>query len=274
MISKSDCVKIHLENVSVCYRLPLNQVFSFKEYLFRLIKREIRYEDIWALRNVNLKVYQGETLGIIGANGAGKSTLLQVIAQILRPVKGHVHIKGEVFPLLGVSSGFIQELTGRENIILRGVMLGFSKREMEARCERIIRFAKLKKSIDRPLWTYSSGMVARLGFSVSTDVQPEILIIDETLAVGDEWFREKCQIRISEFQKTGTTILLTSHSAALIRSMCQRALWLDKGEVKFIGPAEKAVNNYLKRNRVESNTESSIINKDDVSEPLTHEISA
>jgi ABC-2 type transport system ATP-binding protein len=230
---------IRLENISVRYRLPSERIGTFKEYAIRILERKIRFNSFWALYNVNLSVYSAEVLGIIGKNGAGKSTMLKVISRVLRPTQGRVVVYGKIAPLLELGAGFHNELTGRENIYLNGALLGFSRTEMTRCFQNILDFSELHEFIDAPLRTYSSGMYARLGFSVATAHQPDILIIDEILGVGDEAFQHKCADRISEFRKNGTTILFVSHSMAAIEELCQRVVWIDHGKIEMIGlPSE------------------------------------
>jgi ABC-type polysaccharide/polyol phosphate transport system ATPase subunit len=228
---------IRLDGVAVRYRAPNERISTFKEYTIRWLQGRIRHEFFWALREVSLEVCKGEVLGVIGQNGAGKSTLLKVIARVLRPTLGRVQVRGRVVPLLELGAGFHPELTGRENIILNGAMFGFTRPEMETKVERIIDFAEIRSFIDAPMRTYSSGMWARLGFAVATDVSPDILILDEILSVGDEAFQRKCLERIEEFRKMGATILMVSHNTALIEQRCRRAVWLDHGQVKALGSA-------------------------------------
>lgn len=201
-------------------------------------------KEIKALSNVSLEVFEGEVVGIIGRNGAGKSTLLKVISRVLIPTEGRVRLRGWVSPLLELGAGFHPELTGRENIFLNGTLLGHKRREVELRLDEIIEFAELGMFIDSPLRTYSSGMVARLGFSIATTWKPDILILDEILAVGDENFRNKCQDRISSFQKEGTTTLLVSHIANNIEMLCSRAVWLDHGKIKASGKTSEILGLY------------------------------
>jgi ABC-type polysaccharide/polyol phosphate transport system ATPase subunit len=236
---------ILIENVSIRYRIPQEKIPSLKEYAIRRLKRTLAYHDFWALDGVSLSVYPGEVLGIIGPNGAGKSTLLKVISRVLRPARGRVRIRGRVSPLLELGAGFDYELTGRENIFLNGTILGYSVNEITARLDRIIDFSGLRDFIDSPLRTYSSGMVARLGFSVATDVQPDILIIDEILAVGDADFQKKSMDRIISFQNLGSTILLVSHSLESIQNMCNRAIWMDRGRLAYDGLPEQVIQKYL-----------------------------
>lgn len=237
-------IAVRLENVSVRYRVPHERIGTFKEYMIRRVQRRITYDEFWALRHVNLQVYRGEVFGIIGRNGAGKSTLLKVVARVLRPTTGRVWVRGRVAPLLEMGGGFHPELTGRENLFLNGTLLGHSRREVEARLESIVEFAELGEFIDAPLRTYSTGMVARLGFAIATAWEPDILIVDEVLAVGDEAFQRKCQARMSAFRENGATVLMVSHNAATIQTLCQRAMWLDHGTVRAMGSAKDVVSQY------------------------------
>lgn len=232
---------IVLNNVSVRYRAPEETIGTFKEYAIRILKRSVRYHDFMALNNVDLQVERGEILGIIGRNGAGKSTLLKVISRVLIPTDGRVRIRGMVSPLLELGAGFHPELTGRENILLNGTLLGHPRREIEEHLPEIIEFAELGAFIDSPLRTYSSGMIARLGFSVATSWKPEILILDEVLSVGDEAFRNKCQQRMELYRNEGATSLLVTHDSSTVETLCSRAVWLDHGQVKAIGPSREIV---------------------------------
>ncbi len=240
---------ISLSNVSVRYRVPQERIGTFKEYIIRWVQGQVKNREFWALHNINIDVRRGEVFGLIGQNGAGKSTLLKLVSRVLRPTSGRLVVNGRVAPLLEVGAGFHAELTGRENIFLNGAMLGFSREEMEAKFQRIVDFAELGDFIDAPLRTYSSGMWARLGFAVATDTQPEILIVDEILSVGDEAFQRKSFERIQSFEAHGATILLVSHSMSVIENMCQRAAWLDHGQVAAVGPAKEVIDRYLGRVR-------------------------
>jgi ABC-2 type transport system ATP-binding protein/lipopolysaccharide transport system ATP-binding protein len=240
----ADLESVLLENVGVRYHAPDERIPSIKEYLIRWVQGKIRHRDFWALKDVNLSVERGETLGLIGHNGAGKSTMLKLIARVLRPTQGRVRVRGNVAPLLEFGAGFHPELTGRENVYLNGALLGYSRKEMDEKFERIVDFAELWDFIDAPMRTYSSGMWARLGFAVATDIKPDILIIDEVLSVGDESFQRKSYDRMQEFRDQGATILLVSHSMDLIQQMCQRAAWLDHGQLKAIGKPEDVIYAY------------------------------
>jgi ABC-type polysaccharide/polyol phosphate transport system ATPase subunit len=238
-------VAIRLENISVRYMAPEERIGSFKEYAIRFLQRRIRHKVFWALQDVNLEIRRGETFGIIGRNGAGKSTLLKVVSRVLSPTKGRIIIQGNVAPLLELGAGFHPELTGRENIFLNGTLLGHSRREIKDHLQEILDFAQLDDFIEAPLRTYSSGMVARLGFAVATSWEPEILILDEILAVGDEAFRAKCYARMNGFRTHGVTILLVTHDLNAAQAQCTRAAWLDQGSVTALGAVDDVVRAYL-----------------------------
>lgn len=242
---QSDGIAVLLDDVSVRYRIPREAIGSFKEYVIARLRRgPLGYNDVWALRGVSLEIPAGAAFGIIGRNGAGKSTLLKVVSRILRPAAGRVVVHGRVAPLLELGAGFHPELTGRENVFLNASLLGRGRREIAARFAEIADFAELGEFIDAPLRTYSSGMVARLGFSVATAWTPEILILDEVLTVGDAAFQEKCRARMGAFAGGGATILLVSHDPATIRQVCRQAVWLDRGEVRAVGPASEVSERY------------------------------
>jgi ABC-2 type transport system ATP-binding protein len=238
---------VHLEAVSVRYRVPSERVRTFKEYFIRRLKGEVQMRTFWALHDVALNVYPGEVFGLVGVNGAGKSTLLKVVARVLRPTKGRVIVRGRVAPLLELGAGFHPELTGKENIFLNGALLGFGNHEMREKYDQIVAFAELGEFINAPIRTYSSGMYARLGFSVATASEPDVLIVDEVLSVGDEAFQQKCADRIEAFRLHGAAILLVSHSMDSIQAMCQRAAWLDHGALKAIGEPAQVIRAYRER---------------------------
>jgi ABC-type polysaccharide/polyol phosphate transport system ATPase subunit len=233
-----------VDGVSVRYRVPQERIPRFKEYAIRRLKRTIRYDDFWALRDVSLSVAPGEVVGIIGPNGAGKTTLLKVIARVLRPTTGRVRVRGWLAPLLEVGAAFNFELTGRENIYLNGAILGFTQKDLAARFDRIVEFAGLQDFIEAPLRTYSTGMVARLGFSIATDVQPDILLVDEILQVGDAEFQRRSAQRIGDIRANGASILLVSHSLVAIESLCDRALWLEHGHIRAAGSTTNLIKEY------------------------------
>ncbi len=243
-IQKDQDTALFLENVSVSYRIPSERIATAKEYVIRLVQRKIKYNSFLALDNINLSVKDGEIFGILGRNGAGKSTLLKVLARVLYPTEGQVWIKGQVYPLLQLGAGFHPELTGIENVYLNGTLLGHSRQEVEEKLPEIIDFAGIGDFINAPLRTYSSGMAARLGFSVSTAWVPDILILDETLSVGDAAFVEKCSNRMKEFRNSGATVLLVTHSTEMISELCQRAALLEKGRIMTIGNADEVSERY------------------------------
>jgi ABC-type polysaccharide/polyol phosphate transport system ATPase subunit len=235
---------IILNNISVQYRAPEEKIRTFKEYVIQILRRKVKIKKFTALNNINLKVTQGELLGIVGHNGAGKSTLLKVISRVLVPIEGRLRLRGRVSPLLELGGGFHPELTGWENIFLNGTLLGHSRSEVESRLTEIINFAELGAFINSPLRTFSSGMVARLGFSISTTWKPDILILDEILSVGDESFRKKCNVRMEKFRKEGTTTLLVTHNLETLQNLCTRAIWLDHGEIKADGSPKEIIGLY------------------------------
>lgn len=239
---------IHLDNVSVSYRLPTERIGTFKEYAIRTLQRKIRVERFWALTDVSLQVYRGEVFGLIGNNGAGKSTMLKVISKVLKPTKGRVVVYGKIAPLLELGAGFHPELSGRENVFLNGALLGYNRHEMEAVFDEIVEFSELEHFINSPVRTYSSGMHARLGFAVATAHIPEILILDEILSVGDEAFQRKCNQRMKSFQQAGTTVLMVSHALNMMESMCDRIAWIDHGKTQKIGEPQEVIAAYRGEN--------------------------
>lgn len=243
MISENEYA-VRLEAVGVRYRVPSERVLSFKEYMIRRFQGQITMRDFWALNQVDLNIRSGETIGLIGPNGAGKSTLLKLVARVLHPTNGRILVRGKVAPLLEFGAGFHPDLTGRENIFLNGALLGFTAEEMQAKFDRIVDFAEMWDFIDVPLRNYSSGMTARLGFSVATDVEPDILLLDEVLSVGDESFQRKSLARMKNFRDMGATIILVSHNLEMIKLMCQRAVWLNQGEVNMIAEASEVIESY------------------------------
>ena len=237
---------VALQNVTVRYRAPEVRIRTFKEYAIRILKRDLRFKEFTALSGIEIEVEQGETIGIIGRNGAGKSTLLKVVSRVLVPTEGRVWIRGRVSPLLELGAGFHPELTGRENVSLNATLLGHTMRDVQDRMDEIIDFAEIGAFIEAPLRTYSSGMVARLGFAVATAWEPEILILDEVLSVGDEAFRRKCQTRMENFRKGGTTTFLVSHAMETVQTMCSRVMWLDHGRLMAVGEPKEVIQAYRK----------------------------
>ncbi|MBR3494857.1 MAG: ABC transporter ATP-binding protein [Clostridia bacterium] len=226
---------ITVEHVTMNFRINVSRTNSLKEYFVAKLKGRLRYENFQALRDVTFSVQQGEILGILGRNGAGKSTLLKVISGIYRPTSGSVVTRGRIAPMLELGSGFDYELSGRDNIFLNGAILGFDEKFLHDRYDEIVEFSELGEFIDQPIKTYSSGMVMRLAFAVATLVSPEILIVDEILSVGDAAFQKKSYARMMEMMSSGTTVLMVSHNIDQIRSMCQRAIWLDHGSLRMSG---------------------------------------
>ncbi|HXX53033.1 MAG TPA: ABC transporter ATP-binding protein [Thermodesulfovibrionales bacterium] len=238
---------ISLSDVSVKYRVIKEKRRTLQEYLINRLKgKRVNYEAFWALKDITLELNRGETIGIIGHNGAGKSTLLKVIAGVLKPTEGKVNVYGRIAPLIELGAGFDMELTGSENIYMNGSILGLSRREIGRKFDKIVAFSELEEFIYSPLRSYSSGMIARLGFSIATEVDPDILIIDEILAVGDEHFSKKCNERILNFIKRGTTIFLVSHNMTDIRRLCNNVLWLDHGLTRLRGNPDVVTNEYQK----------------------------
>ena len=233
-------VAIQVENVSRSFRLIQERPDTLREVFSRFFRNKYRYHDFEALKNVSLTVSEGEMVGIVGRNGSGKSTLLKIIAGVYKPSSGSVTVKGTIAPLLELGAGMHPELTGRENIVLNGLMMGYSKRDMRDREESIIDFADIGEFIDSPVKQYSSGMYTRLAFAVATEVDPSILIMDEILAVGDSQFQAKCFERLDQFRRRGKTMLLVTHSMEQVVSSCDRAIVLSHGMVVFDGDPEEA----------------------------------
>ena len=236
---------VALTGVTVRYRVAAESILSLKEYTIRKLKGRMEHGELLALRDVALEVRPGERVGIIGPNGAGKSTLFRVIARVRRPHEGRVVVRGRVAPLLELGLGFHGELTGRENVILHGTLLGRSRADMKERMDRIAEFAGLEAFLDTPIRKYSTGMVARLAFAAATDVDPDVLLVDEALAVGDERFRAKCHARMAGFRDRGKTFLLVSHALDEVRETCTRAIWISEGRVVRDGPAGEICDAYL-----------------------------
>ena len=226
---------INAEHVSMKFRITHDRIQSMKEFVVAKLKRTLQYEEFWALKDVSFEVPKGEVMGIIGRNGAGKSTLLKVISGILKPTEGNVSVGGNIVPMLELGAGFDGDLSGRENIFLNGSILGYSEEFLKSRYEEIVRFSELEQFIDTPIRNYSSGMMMRLAFSIATVVEPEILIVDEILSVGDEAFQKKSKERMLQLMGGGTTVLFVSHSIQQVEDMCDKVLWLDHGQTKMTG---------------------------------------
>jgi ABC transporter ATP binding subunit len=235
---------IKVKNATVRFNKATENYNGLKEYVIKMLKGELMFQEFLALKEVNFEVKKGESWGVIGANGSGKSTLLKLICGILKPYKGTVKVYGKIAPLIELGAGFDPQLTARENIYLNGALLGHKKAFMEMHFNEIIEFAELGDFIDVPIKNFSSGMAARLGFAVATIVKPDILIVDEVLAVGDIAFQEKCRKRMESLLQNGTTLLFVSHSSKQVKELCQNVIWLDKGHVVAQGRAEDIIQKY------------------------------
>ena len=222
---------LEVDNVSMKFNLMEKKVDNLKEYVIKMIKNELRYQEFWALHNISFSLNKGDRLGILGLNGAGKSTLLKIIAGVLKATEGNITTKGKIVPLLELGAGFDQQYTGAENIYLYGAVLGYSKEFIQEKYDEIIEFSELGDFINVPVKNYSSGMKARLGFSIATVVEPEILILDEVLSVGDAKFRKKSENRILSMFDSGVTVLFVSHSLEQVKRICNRAILLEKGNL-------------------------------------------
>lgn len=239
----SDTV-IKLENVGMHFIKSTQKVDSLKEYFVRKLKKQISYDEFIALNNINLEIKKGEVVGFVGLNGAGKSTLLKVVSGVQKPTVGKITVNGKVSPLLELGAGFDNDLTGRENINLNGLILGYNKKFINEKMDEIIDFAEVRDFIDVPIKNYSSGMKARLGFSIATVTTPEILIVDEVLSVGDGRFRKKSENRMLDLIKSDATVLFVSHSIPQIRRLCSKVVWLEKGQIKMIGNTKEVCDAY------------------------------
>jgi ABC-type polysaccharide/polyol phosphate transport system ATPase subunit len=235
---------INIDHVDMEYVMPMDRVSGLKEYVVNRIQGKIKKRSFWALHDVTFSVAAGEVIGIVGRNGAGKSTLLKVISGILRPTRGTVSREGAIVPMLELGSGFDFDLTGRENIYLNGAILGYDRAFLSQRYDDIVAFSELGEFIEMPVRNYSSGMVMRLAFSVATAVQPDILIVDEILSVGDEPFQQKSRQRMMELMGGGTTVLYVSHDLKSVRELCDRVLWLEKGNVRMVGEVQEVCDAY------------------------------
>ena len=235
---------VQLQNVEMHFNMSSEKLDSLKEYFIKMIRRELFFQDFVALNQINLTIPKGDVFGIVGLNGSGKSTLLKVISGILKPTVGTVNVNGSIAPLIELGAGFDLELTARENIFLNGAVLGYSKKAMEERFDDIVEFSEMKDFLDAPMKNYSSGMVARIGFAIATMTQPEILIVDEILSVGDFRFQEKCEHRIAKMMEGGTTVIIVSHSIEQIERLCKHVLWLEHGNMKMLGDMETVCDAY------------------------------
>ena len=237
---------IEVKNISMIFRMTTQKISSLKEFTVKKLKGQIKYKEFAAVKDVSFSVKRGEVVGLIGLNGSGKSSTLKIVSGIIKPTSGTVTVNGTISPLIELGAGFDFELTARENVYLNGSVLGFSRAEMNAKMNDIIEFSELHEFMDTPIKNFSSGMVARLGFSIATNVIPEILIVDEVLAVGDFLFQQKCEKRINELMSGGTTVLIVSHAIDQIERLCDRVVWLEHGQVKMIGSTAEVCAEYKK----------------------------
>ena len=235
---------ISVQNVSMVFNMATEKLESLKEYFLKLAKRQLMMQEFYALRDVSLDIKRGESIALIGTNGSGKSTLLKIIAGVMSPTYGCVHVGGTIAPLIELGAGFDIELTARENVFLNGAVLGYDRKFMQEHFDNIINFAELWDFVDVPVKNYSSGMVARLGFAIATEVRADVLIVDEVLAVGDFRFQEKCHRRMEEMMANGTTLLFVSHSTNQVRQLCKKAVWIRKGRIEMLGEANEVCDAY------------------------------
>ncbi len=245
-----DKYAVRVDQAVVRFNMASERIDNLKEYFVKLVRRELMFKEFLALKGIDFQVEKGEAWGIIGTNGSGKSTLLKLICGILKPYKGSVHVNGSIAPLIELGAGFDGDLTARENIFLNGAVLGHDKKFMREHFDEIVDFAELWDFLDMPIKNYSSGMAARMGFAIATMVRPDILICDEVLSVGDYAFQQKCERRMGEMRERGTTLLYVSHSIDSVKSVCNKALWLDKGTVKMTGEVNDVGNAYMEALKV------------------------
>lgn len=238
-------IVIEVKNATVRFNKSAESISGLKEYIIKMLKRELMFQEFLALKNINFTVKRGESWGLIGKNGSGKSTLLKLISGIIRPYQGNVEVNGSISPLIELGAGFDPELTARENIFLNGALLGYSKKFIESHFQEIVDFAELNDFIDVPIKNFSSGMSARLGFAIATVQKPDILIVDEVLAVGDFAFQQKCKERMENLLSNGTTLLFVSHSIEQVKELCSKAIWIDNGEVRAIGETHSVSQEYM-----------------------------
>ena len=237
---------VDVEDLTIRFNLASEKVDNLKEYVIKMIKHELMFQEFLALKHVNLKVKSGEAWGLIGTNGSGKSTLLKACCGILKPYTGTVTTRGKIAPLIELGAGFDMNMTARENVFLNGTVLGHSRKFMEEHFNEIIDFAELQDFLDVPIKNLSSGMQARLGFAIATMVRPDILVVDEILSVGDYQFQQKCYKRMEEMLSNGTTLLYVSHDVKSVRKLCDHAIWLDKGDVRMSGLVKEVTDEYIK----------------------------
>ncbi len=240
---------IEVKDVTMRFNLAEQKTDSIKEYFVKLVTGKLHFNEFYALKNVSFEVKRGEAVALIGKNGSGKSTMLKILAGVLYPTRGSVRVNGSIAPLIELGAGFDMELTAKENIYMNGAILGHNRAFMDEHFEEIVEFSELREFINVPLKNYSSGMIARLGFSIATIVRADVLIVDEVLAVGDFRFREKCQKKIAQLLDGGTTLLFVSHSAEQVRALCPKAVWLDHGQMMAFGNTEEVYGMYARAYR-------------------------
>lgn len=241
----NDRIIVDVDHVTIRFNLSNQKVDNLKEYLIKLMKRELMFQEFLAVQDVSFQVRAGEAWGLIGVNGSGKSTMLKAISGIIKPYKGNIRVAGSVAPLIELGAGFDPECTARENIFLNGCVLGHTEKFMQEHFDEIVDFAEIGQFLDSPLKNFSSGMNARLGFSIATMVKPDILIVDEILSVGDLKFRQKCMKRMEQLLGGGTTLLFVSHNIEEVKRLCDHVIWLDKGQARMQGPAEEVCKSYI-----------------------------
>lgn len=236
---------VEVKDVTMIFNMASESLGSLKEYFISLARHKLFFEEFRALKNISFDVHRGEVVGLVGTNGSGKSTMLKIIAGVLEPSEGEVKVHGNIAPLIELGAGFDPELSARENIYLNGALLGYTKEFIDANFDGIIEFAELKDFVDMPLKNFSSGMVARIAFAIATITEPDILIVDETLSVGDVFFQQKCERRIQHFIESGdVTVLFVSHSMEQVERICQRAVWIEKGDLRMDGPVNEVCKAY------------------------------
>lgn len=238
---------IKVKDLSMRFNLATEKTDTVKEYILKLLKGQLMFNEFYALKEINLEIKKGDSVALIGVNGSGKSTLLKCIAGVLYPTKGDIKVQGSIAPLIELGAGFDMDLTARENLYLNGAVLGYDRDFMNEHFDSIIDFAELWDFIDVPVKNFSSGMIARLGFAIATEVKADILIVDEVLAVGDFRFQQKCKERIADLLNGGTTLLFVSHSIDQVKELCEKSVWIDHGNIVYYGETEEACKFYEER---------------------------
>lgn len=237
---------IELKNVSMRFNLYKENIDNLKEYVIKVLKRQISYEEFYALKDITFDIKKGDSVGFVGRNGSGKSTLLKIIAGVMKPTFGTINRVGTIAPLIELGAGFDYDLTARENVYLNGAMLGYSREMLNEHYDEIIDFAEIDRFVEVPVKNFSSGMLARLGFSIATIARPDILIVDEVLAVGDFKFQQKCEQRLNQMTGKGATVLFVSHNVDQVEQICNKAIWLDGGQIRMCGDAKEICEEYRK----------------------------